>query len=141
MLGADNPGLIDLSWVRDDSINILEDVTVLHQHTLHLLSALIQVAEFPLRNSDLHGPMTLLTTTPGKRGTVLHLTMRGRGCMRTQFFRAFRCAGRTLCKKYSWLCCLMEPEGNLLAQATSHAGLTTLKDAYVCQHRSCFGLK
>lgn len=56
MLGANNPGLIDLSWVRDDSINIVEDVTVLHQHTLHLLSALIQVAEFPLRNSDLHGP-------------------------------------------------------------------------------------
>ena len=53
MLCADNPGLIGLSWVRDDSINIVEDVTVLCQHTLHLLGALIEVAEFPLGNSNL----------------------------------------------------------------------------------------
>lgn len=56
MLGADNPGLIGLSWVRDDTINIVEDVTALRQHTLHLLDALVQVAEFSLGNGNPRGP-------------------------------------------------------------------------------------
>ena len=55
MLCADNPGLIGLSWVRDDSINIVEDVTVLRQHTSHLLGALIEVAEFSLENGNSRG--------------------------------------------------------------------------------------
>ena len=56
MLCADNPGLIGLSWVRDDSINIVEDVTALHQHILDLLGALMHVANFSLRNCDPRGP-------------------------------------------------------------------------------------
>lgn len=56
MLDADIPGLIDLSWVRDDSINIVEDLTALHRHILDLLGALMHVAKFSLRNCDPRGP-------------------------------------------------------------------------------------
>ena len=40
----------------DDSINIADDVTALHRRTLDLFGAIMQLADFPLRNGDPGGP-------------------------------------------------------------------------------------
>lgn len=85
--------------------------------------------------------MTLLTTMPGYKVIASQLTMQRWGCMRMQSFRVFQGTGWSVCKKYSWLCCLVEPEEHLLAQVTLHTGLATLKNMYVGQCGSCFGLK
>lgn len=56
ILHANSPGLIDLSWVRDDSVNIADHMAVLRQRTSFLFNAIIRVAHFSLRNSSLSAP-------------------------------------------------------------------------------------
>lgn len=89
MLCADNPGLIDLSWVRDDSINIVEDVTVLRQHTSHLLGALIEVAEFSLGNSNSRGPHDSVDNNASLQGDNITVDNAGTRVYENAVFQSF----------------------------------------------------
>lgn len=61
--------------MRDDSINIADDVTALHQRMLDLFGAIVQVADFSLGNGDTGGPHAFAESDVWPEGIVDSITV------------------------------------------------------------------